>query len=71
MFIDWEKIHGRIFNGENHKVIPKQDDKLICPYSDLTDILFGRDFNEYTECDDCKIRLDCEQLHSKYVFTKS
>ena len=48
MVLDWENIHGRIFNS------PK------CPYDDgETDIKFGRDFNVYTECDTCRIRLDC------------
>jgi hypothetical protein len=71
-FLDWEAEHGYMFNSRpidinpnpvtvNTVKKPPTSKKPICPYSKEFKVTFGRDFDEYSECADCDLRVECEK----------
>jgi hypothetical protein len=65
--LEWEKQNGMIFNGGSvliDNTDPPED--LICPYSNKVDIVIGRDFYDYKECENCDLRFKCLELHDKF-----
>ena len=61
-FIEWEKIHGRVFNSLltiNKPPIPVSK----CPYYKDHDVRFGIDFDQYDVCEGCDLKSDCKEFH--------
>ena len=72
MFDRWEKIHGRVFNGENHNVTitnplinEEESNESKCPYYKDHDVRFGIDHGEYNICDECDLESECSDCHTK------
>lgn len=69
-FVEWEKIHGRVFNSDAH-LLTINTPISKCPYYKDYDIRFGIDFDQYDVCEKCDLKSNCKEFHSKYLLTNT